>query len=304
MRELFSGLRWLRLLICWAAFLLSWAASERWVSTLSGDYLMLDSRCSTRETDELSGLRIGVLRQVAADTPLGQPNLMILLGGGGHTREAYEDVAARVFERLLPDCIDAGRAPRMPLTPQHSRTDIPRPDLSPRPCATERPWVVVGAAAAPGQSFATAEGCAHLVQLASSLQARWNTTKPLHLTGVSAGGIATLECAVQHSDVFASATAFAGFLDSADMDGEAGQRSRARATAALRGKPVRIYVGDKDSLFHELAQEQFGHSGTVMSPSGCGGEIVRVLQGVGHELLSELELTDVCDWMSALEGGN
>ena len=44
-----------------------------------------------------------------------------------------------------------------------------------------------------------------------------------------------------------------------------------RATAALRGKPVRIYVGDKDSLFHELAQEQFGHSGTVMSPSGCGG---------------------------------
>jgi hypothetical protein len=67
---------------------------------------------------------------------------------------------------------------------------------------------------------------------------------------------------------------------------------------------VRIYVGDKDSLFHELAQEQFGHSGTVMSPSGCGGEIVRVLQGVGHELLSELELTDVCGWMSALEGGN
>jgi hypothetical protein len=189
MKELFSGLRWLRLLICWTAFLLSWAASERWVSTLSGDYLMLDSRCSTRETDELSGLRIGVLRQVAADTPLGQPNLMILLGGGGHTREAYEDVAARVFERLLPDCIDAGRAPRMPLTPQHSRSDVPRPDLSPRPCATERPWVVVGAAAAPGQSFATAEGCAHLVQLARSLQARWNTTKPVHLTGVSAGGM-------------------------------------------------------------------------------------------------------------------
>ena len=304
MKNLCSGLRWLRLLICWATFLLSWVAAERWVSTLSGDYLMLDSRCSTRETDELSGLRIGVLRQVAADTSLNQPNLMILLGGGGHTREAYEDLAARVYERLLPDCIDAGRAPRMSLTPQRSRIELARPDLSPRPCATERPWVVVGAAAAPGQSFATFEGCAKLVQLARSLQARWNTTKSVHLTGVSAGGIAALECLVQHSNVFASATAFAGFLDSADMDGEAGQRYRARATAALHGKPVRIYVGDQDNLFRELAQEQFGHGGTVMSPSGCSDEIVRVLEGVGHELLSEVELTDVCGWMSALEVWN
>ena len=74
--------------------------------------------------------------------------------------------------------------------------------------------------------------------------------------------------------------------------------------AALHGKPVRIYVGDKDSFFREMAEEQFGHGGTVMSPSQCGSEIVHLLLGVGHEQLSGLELNDMCDWMSTLEVGN
>jgi pimeloyl-ACP methyl ester carboxylesterase len=302
--------RLLLCMFCCAAFLPApWVAAERWVSTLSGDYLMVDSRCSTREIDGPSGLRIGVLRQAGAETPLNQPNLMISLGGGGHTREAYEDLAARVFERILPDCINTGRAPRKPLSPQRLVADASMPDLSPHPCGMtgdKSPWIVVGAAAAPGQSFATIEGCARLMQLAQSMQARWNTTIPVHLAGVSAGGIAALECLVQHSDVFASATAFAGFLESADLDGQVGERSRARALASLRGKPVRIYVGDEDDLFHDLAEEQFGDEGTVMSPSavhpsGCGNEIVRVLHGVGHELLSELDLSDMCAWMSTLD---
>ena len=303
-----AGPRLLLLCVFRTAFLHApWVSAERWVSTLSGDYLMVDSRCSTREIDGPSGLRIGVLRQVGTGAPLSQPNLMISLGGGGHTREAYEDLAARVFERLLPDCIETRRLPREALTPQRLVADVSRPDLSPHPCAgmtaDRAPWVIVGAAASPGQSFATVKGCLRLVQLARSMQARWNTTRPVHLAGVSAGGIATLECLVQHNDVFASATAFAGFLESADLDGQPGERSRARALTSLRGKPVRIYVGDEDDLFHELAEEQFGDKGTVMTPSSCGGEIVRVLRGVGHELLSELDLSDLCGWMSTLDGG-
>ena len=302
--------------LCWAALLLLLqpppsVSAERWISTLSGDYLMLDSTCSSRETDGPSGLRIGVLRQPGADLPSSEPNLMIALGGGGHTRESYEDLAARVYQRILPDCVTTGREPRVSLHPQRSPS-VPRPDISPHPCAvaSERPWVVVGAAVTtPGESFATPEGCKRLVQLARSLQGRWNTTRPVHLAGASAGGIAALECVAQHPKMFASATAFAGFLESADEDGAIAElprsgapavSSRALAAAALRGKPVRIYVGDNDRLFHELAEEQFGEGGTVMSPDGCGGTIVRVLRGVGHELLSELDLVDLCSWMAAL----
>ena len=281
-----------------AVALLPPLGAERRVTTLSGDYLMLDSRCSTSETDLATGLRIGVLRQ--APSQASGPNLMIALGGGGHTWEAWEDLASRVFERVLP-CDDSGREPRLSLGRQHS---LPRPDITafacyPAPGPAQRPWVVVGAAARAGQSFATVEGCLQLVQLARSIQTRYNTTSAVHLSGASAGGIAALECAARHSEVFASVTAFAGFMETTDAAGTIGQTARGRATAAFRHKPVRIYVGDRDDLFHGLAEEQFGPAGNIRADS----DTVRVLPGVGHEVFADLDLADLCSWMQALGAG-
>ena len=107
----------------------------------------------------------------------------------------------------------------------------------------------------------------------------------------SAGGIAALECAARH-DVFASATAFSGFLESAETEPPQ-HWQLARLAATLRRKPLRIYVGDQDELFHSLATEQFGVAGgTVVSGRP---EIVRVIVGAGHELFPDLNLGACCD---------
>eukprot|EP01051_Picozoa_sp_SAG22_P013308 SAG22_NODE_1475_length_4330_cov_2.543134_2_plen_330_part_00 len=288
------------------------ARSERWVTTLSGPYLMLDSRCSSREVDAAgSGLGIGVVRavsplpaqQAAAAAAAQHPHLMLAVGGGGHTREAWEDLAARVFERVLP-CQSSRRAPRQSLVQSPPSPLPPRPNVTAHACSADAaPWVVVGAVAPKQASLATPEGCGRLARLAESMLSRWSNrtglgggTGTVHLAGGSAGGIAALECAARH-DVFASATAFAGFLESAES---AGPPQLARLAAALQRKPLRIFVGDADDLFFAMAGEQFGaRGGTVVSGRP---EIVRVISGAGHELLPDLDMGELCAWMRTLAG--
>jgi hypothetical protein len=187
------------------------AGSERWASTLSGSYLMLDSRCSNREVDgDGSRLGIGV---VSPPAPAPSAHLMMAVGGGGHTREAWEDLASRVFECVLP-CQSSGREPWQSLTQQQpSSAPQNRPDVTPHACrADAAQWVVVGAVAPKKASFATPEGCESLAELAQSMLARFGGSFGgiVHLAGGSAGGITALECAARHN-VFASATAFFWF---------------------------------------------------------------------------------------------
>jgi pimeloyl-ACP methyl ester carboxylesterase len=196
---------------------------------------------------------------------------MLAIGGAGHSWAAWEDFAARVWERVLP-CSRNPRADSRLSLAAPLRAGERRPDVAAQLCAENGDdWVVFGVAAPKMVSLATADGCEQVAAAAVQILRRLNSTRgTVHLSGASAGGIATLECVARHPAVFASATAFAGFVESVEQEEDEAEAARLRAAAgrALQGKPVRVYVGADDELFHEIAVEQFGADGTVRAALG------------------------------------